>query len=147
MTRVSFYLLNSIDPDERHHFVCRLAEKAYLQGNQVMIYTDSLAQSQAIDKALWTFRADSFVPHQILTTDTSAITAPVLISHQNTAPPKLMDVLINLNPVQPLFFSQFERLAEIIDANEETKEQGRIRYRFYQERGYHLDTHRINSYG
>lgn len=144
MTRVSFYLLNSIEPDERHLFVCRLAEKAYLQGHQVMIHTESLMQSQAIDKALWAFRADSFVPHQLLMTDTT-ITAPVLISHQNTAPPKLMDVLINLNPVQPLFFSQFERLAEIIDANEEIKKQGRVRYQFYKDRGYDLDIHQITS--
>lgn len=144
MTRVSFYLLNSTEPDERHLFVCRLAEKAYLQGNQVMIHTESLMQSQAIDKALWAFRADSFVPHQLLTTDTT-IAAPVLISHQNTAPPKLMDVLINLNPVQPLFFSQFERLAEVIDANDDIKRQGRVRYQFYKDRGYHLDTHQINS--
>jgi DNA polymerase-3 subunit chi len=75
----------------------------------------------------------------------SKIEAPVLISHENTAPPKLMDVLINLNPVQPLFFSQFERLAEIINGDEEVKKQGRVRYQFYKDRGYHLDTHQINN--
>src|SRR5690554_5713375 len=127
MTRVSFYLLNSTEPLARQDFVCRLAEKAYLQGYQVMIHTETLMQSHAIDEALWAFRADSFVPHQVLSAD-NTIEAPVLISHHDTAPPKLMDVLINLNPVQPLFFSQFERLAEIIDDNEDIKKQGRLRY-------------------
>ena len=56
-----------------------------------------------------------------------------------------MDVLINLTPVQPLFFSQFERLAEIINGDEEVKKQGRVRYQFYKDRGYHLDTHQINN--
>lgn len=144
MTKVSFYILGTTDPLDRQQFACRLAEKAYQQGHQVFIHTEDQNQSEAMNKALWAFRPDSFVPHQILAAD-SEIEAPVLISHQNTAPPKLMDVLINLNPVQPLFFSQFERLAEIIDGDEEIKKQGRVRYQFYKDRGYHLDTHQINN--
>lgn len=144
MTKVSFYILATTDPLDRQQFACRLAEKAYLQGHQVFIYTEDQTQSEAMDKALWAFRPDSFVPHQILAAD-DEIKAPVLISHENTAPPKLMDVLINLNPAQPLFFSQFERLAEIINGDEEIKKQGRVRYQFYKDRGYHLDTHQINN--
>lgn len=144
MTKVSFYILATTDPLDRQQFACRLAEKAYLQGHHVFIHTEDQNQSEAMDKALWGFRPDSFVPHQILATG-SKIEAPVLISHENTAPPKLMDVLINLNPVQPLFFSQFERLAEIINGDEEVKKQGRVRYQFYKDRGYHLDTHQINN--
>lgn len=144
MTKVSFYVLGTTDPLDRQQFACRLAEKAYQQGHQVFIHTEDQAQSEAMDQALWAFRADSFVPHQILAAD-DEIKAPILISHENTAPPKLMDVLINLNPVQPLFFSQFERLAEIVDGDEEIKKQGRLRYQFYKDRGYHLDTHQINN--
>ncbi|AFI85033.1 DNA polymerase III subunit chi [Methylophaga nitratireducenticrescens] len=144
MTKVSFYILGSTDPLDRQQFACRLAEKAYLQGHQVFIHTEDQDQSEAMDKALWAFRPDSFVPHQVLATD-NKIEAPVLISHENIAPPKLMDVLINLNPVQPLFFSQFERLAEIINGDEAIKKQGRVRYQFYKDRGYHLDTHQINN--
>lgn len=144
MTKVSFYVLATTNPLERQQFACRLAEKAYQQGHQVFIHTEDQAQSEAMDKALWAFRADSFVPHQLLLSE-SPVEASVLISHENAAPPKLMDVLINLNPIQPLFFSQFERLAEIIDGDEETKKQGRIRYQFYKDRGYHLDTHKITN--
>jgi len=144
MTKVSFYILGTTDPLDRQQFACRLAEKAYQQGHQVFIHTEDQNQSEAMDKALWAFRPDSFVPHQIFATD-NKIEAPVLISHENTAPPKLMDVLINLNPAQPLFFSQFERLAEIINGDEEIKKQGRVRYQFYKDRGYHLDTHQINN--
>ena len=144
MTKVSFYILATTDPLDRQQFACRLAEKAYLQGHQVFIHTEDQAQSEAMDQALWAFRPDSFVPHQILAAD-DEIKAPVLISHENTAPPKLMDVLINLNPAQPLFFSQFERLAEIINGDDEIKKQGRVRYQFYKDRGYHLDTHQINN--
>ena len=96
MTKVSFYILATTDPLDRQQFACRLAEKAYLQGHQVFINTEDQNQSEAMDKALWAFRPDSFVPHQIFATD-NKIEAPVLISHENTAPPKLMDVLIRLS--------------------------------------------------
>lgn len=142
MTRVSFYILKSQDPQSRQQVACRLAEKACREGHQVFIYTENAQQSAVMDEALWAFRPESFVPHQVVD-NAKTIAAPVLISHNNTPPPRLMDVLINLNPEQPMFFSQFERLAEIIDNNEQIKQQGRQRYKFYQDRGYPLETHKL----
>ena len=142
MTRVSFYILKSQKAQNRQAFACRLAEKAWRDGHQVFIYTESADQSAAMDAALWAFRPESFVPHEVMT-DPATVTAPVLISHDNTPPPRLMDVLINLNAQQPMFFSQFERLAEIIDTDEQVKQQGRQRYKFYQDRGYPLESHTL----
>ncbi len=142
MTRVSFYILKSQDIHSRQQIACRLAEKAWREGHQVFIYTENAQQSAAMDEALWTFRPESFVPHQILESG-NTVAAPVLISHDNTPPPRLMDVLINLNAEQPMFFSQFERLAEIIDDDEQVKQYGRQRYKFYQDRGYPLETHHL----
>ncbi|HET8808545.1 MAG TPA: DNA polymerase III subunit chi [Methylophaga sp.] len=142
MTRVSFYILKSQDIHSRQQIACRLAEKAWREGHQVFIYTENAQQSAAMDEALWAFRPESFVPHQILES-ANPVVAPVLISHDNTPPPRLMDVLINLNAEQPMFFSQFERLAEIIDDDEQVKQQGRQRYKFYQDRGYPLETHHL----
>ncbi|MCC5797425.1 MAG: DNA polymerase III subunit chi [Methylophaga sp.] len=142
MTRVSFYVINSLSEQERQLFACRLAEKAWREGHQVFIHTENAQQSAAMDTILWEFRPESFVPHQQLEQHDEH-PAPILISHQ-TAPPRLMDVLINLSPEQPGFFSQFERLLEIIDDNPDIKNHGRKRYQFYRDRGYHIDTHNIN---
>ncbi|MDT8310857.1 MAG: DNA polymerase III subunit chi [Methylophaga sp.] len=144
MTRVSFYILKSQDPQSRQQVACRLAEKAWREGHQVFIYTENAEQSAEMYNALWVFRPESFVPHQIMA-EASTVMAPVLISHDHTPPPRLMDVLINLNAEQPMFFSQFERLAEIIDDDDQVKQYGRQRYKFYQDRGYHLDTHHIKN--
>ena len=43
----------------------------------------------------------------------------------------------------PEFFSRYERMIEIVDANLERRAQGRERYRFYRERGYQPSTHNI----
>jgi DNA polymerase-3 subunit chi len=141
MIRIDFYILNGQTDSDRQVFACRLAEKAYNMGLEVYIHTESERQTEAIHQLLWSFRADSFVPHQSMT-DTSPLTSPVLIGHAHK-PPRLMNLLINLNAEQPMFFSQFERLAEIIDGDEETKQAGRARFQFYKHRGYELKTHQI----
>ncbi|MFW5451368.1 MAG: DNA polymerase III subunit chi [Methylophagaceae bacterium] len=141
MTRVSFYILNGSKEYDRQVFACRLAEKAYKQGNQVYIHTESADHAEQLNQVLWSFRADSFVPHQIDNNQPNE-DCPVLIGH-NSKPPRLMGLLINMTADQPLFFSQFERLAELLDDDETIKSAGRQRYQFYKQRGYELETHHI----
>lgn len=141
MTRISFYVLKGQQELERQVFACRLAEKAFKLGHHVFIHTKDAQQSEQMDKALWAFRAESFVPHQLNTED-DPDNCPVLIGHEGN-PPRLMDLLINLNDEQPLFFSQFERMAELINDDDTIKTSGRERYQFYKQRGYDLDTFHI----
>jgi DNA polymerase-3 subunit chi len=141
MTRVSFYILQSSTVAERQAFACRLAEKAYHQEHQVYIHTNDANEATLISETLWSFRAESFVPHETVSSEGNN-SSPVLIGHDAT-PPRVMDVLINLADEQPLFFSQFDRVAEIIDNNEAIKQAGRTRYQFYKHRGYELNTHNI----
>lgn len=141
MTRVSFYLLKGSVEHDRQVFACRLIEKAYKQGHHIYIHTDDAEKAEQVNQILWSFRADSFVPHQLIDA-ANADNCPVLIGH-NTKPPRLMDLLINLGAEQPIFFSQFERVAEFVNDDKQLKIMGRERYRFYQQRGYELSTHKI----
>jgi len=141
MTRVSFYLLKGSVERDRQVFACRLIEKAYKQGHNIYIHTDNAEKAEQVNQTLWSFRADSFVPHQLINTP-NADTCPILIGH-DTKPPRLMDLLINLGAEQPIFFSQFERVAEFVNDDEQLKMMGRERYRFYQQRGYEISTHKI----
>jgi len=52
-------------------------------------------------------------------------------------------VLINLAGDVPEFFSRYQRVAEVVDANATRREQSRERYRFYRDRGYKLNTHQV----
>jgi DNA polymerase III subunit chi len=141
MTRISFYVLKGKLNNERQVFACRLAEKAYKLGNHVYIHTQNAEQTEQLNQVLWSFRANSFVPHELNDSQDNQ-DCPVLIGHDAT-PPRLMDLLINLNEEQPLFFSQFDRVAELINDEENIKTTGRKRYQFYKQRGYDLDTFHI----
>jgi DNA polymerase-3 subunit chi len=139
MTNISFYVLKGDTEYDRQVFACRLASKAYHQGKHIYIHTQDAEQAEQFNQLLWSFRADSFIPHQLVDTNNES---PVLIGH-DASPPRLMDLLINLSTEQPLFFSQFDRVAECINDNDEIKAAGRQRYQFYQQRGYQLSSHKL----
>lgn len=145
MTRVLFYLLNSETPEARQAFACRLAEKAERKGNRVFIHTEDASQTAQVSKTLWGLRPESFIAHELQHEIKDQAVSPIVIGHEKQAPRDFMDLMINLNTEQPLFFSQFEHLAEIIDSTESIKKPGRERYQFYKDRGYHLQTHTIKS--
>lgn len=141
MTKVDFYILEN--PSAQQQFVCRLAEKAWQQGHRVFIHTADASQSRQLDDLLWTFRDGSFMPHS-LDDAAGADRVSVHIGHSGE-PQHHDDVLINLNREVPLFFSRFHRVAEVVAGNEQDKQAGRERFRFYRDRGYPLDSHTINA--
>ncbi len=142
MTRIDFYILDSEQKSARSLLACRLAEKAYSLNNQIYIYTGNQSQSKELDELLWTYRAGSFVPHQQLEVHDNH-DCPVLIGHAE-APEGLNQVLINLDSAVPLFFSRFERVVEIVNQDENQRQQARERFKFYRDRGYDLHTHNLN---
>jgi DNA polymerase-3 subunit chi len=143
MTQVDFYILDDPAADARLRFVCRLAEKAWQQGHRIYIHTGDAAQSGQLDDLLWSYRAGSFLPHS-LDDDAEAERVAIHIGHGGE-PRHHDDVLINMGREVPLFFSRFQRVAEVVTGSEEEKQAGRERFRFYRERGYPLDSHTINA--
>ncbi|MCP3671545.1 MAG: DNA polymerase III subunit chi [Gammaproteobacteria bacterium] len=141
MTQVDFYILNDRSSNDRFGMACRLAGKAWQQGHRIYLHTNSNAESQHIDRLLWTFRQDSFIPHS-LANESDPDHNPILIGHAEEAGEE-HDVLINLATEVPQFFSRFHRVAEFIDHDAEIKKSGRRRYCFYRDRGYPLNTHEI----
>ncbi len=144
MTRVDFYVLSNNKANGRKLFACRLLEKIYKQGHNILLHVADEKQASSMDDLLWTWKQGSFIPHERHTADKPP-QSPILINHQAETKTEMQDVLINLASEIPLFFSQFERVAEIIDPSDQGRQSGRQRYRFYQERGYPLETHEIAS--
>lgn len=143
MTRVDFYILSGTH--NRLGFVSKMTEQIYRQKHQLHIHTMDLSMSNQIDNLLWTYRDISFIPHERLQGD--APIAPVTISHEQEPMKRLEtnhEILINLAIDVPDFFSRFERVVEIIDTDDSQRQQGRVRYRYYHDRGYELTNHNID---
>lgn len=144
MTQVDFYILPIDSSEERLRLACRIADKALQQGQQVLINTESAAESARLDELLWTFSQGSFIPHRQIEAATIAkIIEPVLIGRGIAPASQEPHVLINLAGTVPEFFNRYQRVAELVDGNEHRRMQGRERFRFYRDKGCEPTTHQI----
>lgn len=141
MAEVSFYILPTESLQDRHLFACKLIEKAYRSGSFCYVLTDSAEQSRIIDDLLWTFRAGSFIPHQLYSGEQPELEQVILIGSMD-APESWQKVLFNLSSRYPDIGPQTERILEILDNSETTKEAGRNRYRQYQQSGMKVTTYK-----
>jgi DNA polymerase-3 subunit chi len=139
VTRIDFYHY----ADDKLRFACRLAAKAYDQATRLVVYAPDARVLGEFDKALWTFQSTRFVPHAMADTAIAAETPVILASSGENLPHH--DVLLNLADEWPPFFASFERLLEIVAADDGDKAKARERYAFYKKRGYDIKVNAIES--
>jgi len=142
MHQIDFYILHTrLIRQEKERLACQLVDKAWHQDYHVYVHTDTQVSAQRLDMTLWTFKKESFLPHDIYPDVLSS--APIQIGYTEKVC-EGMNVLINLTLSIPTFFEQFERIVEIVDDMPEARQAGRARYRFYKEKDYVLKVHDIN---
>lgn len=141
-TQISFYVLSTAGMQERYRFACKLIETAYRKGSFCYVQTDSPQQSHTLDELLWTYRPNSFVPHQIYQGELPQFPNTVLIGHQ-LAPAQWQKVILNLSSTPPIDLTNTEKLLEILDNDEQIKAMGRERFRHYKRLGIEPITHHI----
>jgi DNA polymerase-3 subunit chi len=135
MTSIDFYF----NAEDRLQVACRLAGKALAQNQRMLIYAPQPEAASRIDKLLWTWPAIGFVPH-CAAQDPLAADTPVLIAAGEETP-SACELLLNLSSDCPPHFERFERLLEVVSADEEERKAGRGRYRYYLDRGYKISNH------
>ena len=139
MTRIDFYRY----AEDKLHFACRLATKAYEASTRVVVYSPDRAVLDRFDTALWSFQQTKFVPHCYAGTPIAAETPVILATGEADLPHH--DVLLNLGDEWPPFFASFERLLEIVSTDEPDKARARERYAFYRKRGYDIRVNDIDA--
>ena len=132
MTRVEFYF-NVADKFEK---TAELCEKALVKGRQLTVYTQDEAMSDDVQKSLWQHSPSSFLANSKVDEVNSQF-SPIVVDSQGENF-LLDDVLINLETAQPLFFSRFRYLVELVGNEEADKTAARARFRFYKDRGYDI---------
>ncbi len=143
MKKVTFYIMPASDNGlvstipGHHELACQLAGEFYQQGHRVYIFTNSDAESNAIDEYLWQLDASSFVPHN-LRGEGPRNGAPVEIGCQ--PPANRYQILINLNTAMPAFAVNFTQIIDFVPDENNLKQQARERYKHYRQTGLQLVT-------
>jgi len=142
--RVDFYVSEAAGTDVRQRLACRIAEKAYLAQQKVVVLLDDAEHLRRFDELLWTFGDGSFVPHDTVAQAGAACEAPVALT-TGPLPAACADVLINLSGGLPTYFGDFARVAEFLDARPEVRAAGRERFKAYRAKSIEPQTHNIRS--
>lgn len=141
MTEITFHF----NVPDRPGYACRLLRKATRSGAQIVV-TAPGAELAGLDKLLWTFADTEFVPH-VLQRRGAALPAhlqgtPVWLAEEPTAAAH-HQVLVNLGHDVPQGFESFDRLIEIVSADEGDRQAARSRWKHYAARGYTIQRHEV----
>lgn len=140
MTRINFYQ-TAESANDALSVACRLAEKAWLSGMDVLLYSEDSDVAAAVGRQLWHHSATSFLASDHLATLPANTTPATIGICGNQDPGPYRGLLINLEMTAPPWFGRFEVLAEIIYPTGDARAGKRQRYRYYKDRGYPLSFH------
>ena len=139
--RVDFYLLNQSHPQAGWLVACRLLEKAYQRGHRVFVYCESPQDAALLDELLWTYKDDSFIPHNLQGEGPEP--PPAIQIGYGPDAGGFNDILLNMATTIPQFHTRFRRIMEIVMDNDAAKEISREHYREYRNKRFELHTHPI----
>ncbi|HET6431707.1 DNA polymerase III subunit chi [Dyella sp.] len=136
MPRADFYLIDK--PRFREQpllLVCELTKRAFAAQQPTLILVRDFEQAEAVDDLLWSFDEDAFLPHQLAGDDDDADTAVLIV------PPGVetadRPLVINLREECPTL--TFERVLEVVAADEAERTGSRARWREYARRGFEVN--------
>lgn len=141
--QIDFYLLQPNANISKELLVCRITEKAYKLGHKIFIFCQNQEDTHNLDELLWTYKPDSFLPHNIQGEGPEP-PPPIQLGY-TTEPRGFNDILINMAPQYPSFYKKFLRIIEIVDSDDVSKENARKLYREYKKQGFNLNTHEIKT--
>jgi DNA polymerase-3 subunit chi len=138
MPRADFYLIDKPRfRAEPLRLVCELARKAFDANQWTLVLARDAAQAEELDELLWDMGDDAYIPHQIAGDEEDELT-PILIATPDVDA-QLRPLVINLrdDPVE----GSFERVLEVVPADDSARGPLRERWIQYKARGFEVNKH------
>lgn len=134
MTEIRFYHLQQKPLEVA---LPEILGKALEREFKIIIKTSSKEEVEAIDKFIWTFKKESFIPHGYKKNGTES-EQPIWITTGDENPNNAnMLVLVNSTPSDEI--DNFELCCEIFNGNDnEIVEKSRARWKEYKDKEYQL---------
>jgi len=136
--RADFYLIAKPRfREEPLRLACELARKAYDANLWTLVLARDAAQADQIDELLWDMGDDAYIPHQLAGDDEDDATPVLIVPPEIDAP--LRPLVINLRDAA--VEGSFERVLEVVPADDSAREPLRERWKQYKARGLEVNKH------
>lgn len=124
---------------ERHNkalHVCRLTDRYFNRGQRILIVVANEEMATSLDRYLWVFKKDSFLPHRVQQKGNNPCDDAIVISTIEHNPNKA-DVLICVSPCSPSFLKEFQFIYDFAETyDEQLADAARERFRLYRQHGF-----------
>ena len=134
--KIEFLVFDNATKLQALREVCVQLTQCYQRKENVYVHVNSAAEAEFIDKLLWTFSDESFLPHSLLASDH----APITIGYET---PVAAHTLLNLTNTIPDSYQQYQRVLEVVYQDNDIQKAARERFRQYRENGCELVTHKM----
>ena len=139
MARADFYLIAKPRFREDPLLLVReLVRKAWAAELWMLVLARDAAQAERLDDLLWDTGEDAYIPHQIAGRDDEDDITPVLIVEPQTDVP-MRPLVLNLRDAPVA--GGFERVLEVVPADESARGPLRERWKHYKAQGFELNKH------
>lgn len=137
--KIDFYIFDTTSSQQSQYAVCRLIEKIYTEQQQpIYVNMDTREEAERFDALLWTYKDDSFLPHNLYRVDDTS-TPHIQIGYSNELPVE-KKILINFAQTITPLYQQFEHLIEIVFTQPLVQQCARERFKQYRDQGFHINT-------
>ncbi len=115
-TRVGFYHLTTSTLDQA---LPKLLDKALQAGHRALLMTGSAARTDHLDALLWTYAADSWLPHGTARAGDAAL-QPILLTEDDENP-NGADLLVLTDGVSSARLAEFSRCLNLFDGRDDDR--------------------------
>ena len=135
MARADFYLIQKDRfREEPLLLVCELARKAHDANLWTLVLARDDEQAQRLDELLWEFDADAYIPHQLAGDEEDELTPVLIATPEADTPMRALVINLRDEPVN----GSFDRVLEVVPADDSARGPLRERWKQYQARGLEL---------
>jgi DNA polymerase III subunit chi len=136
--RADFYLVAKPRfREEPLRLVCELVRKAHDANLWTLVLARDAEQAEELDGLLWDMGDDAYIPHQVAGDEEDDVT-PVLIAPPEFDAP-LRPLVVNLRDAA--VEGAFERVLEVVPADDDARGPLRERWKQYKARGMQVNKH------
>jgi len=125
-----------LERQEKALHVGRLVEMHFNHGQRILVIVADTDMATALDRYLWTWKKDSFLPHKVMSTNGESCDEAIIISSVEDNPNKAA-VLICVSPCSPTFFQNFQIIYDFAETYDpQLADTARERFRLYRQHGF-----------